>query len=425
MRKFLFVSFFIFLFIINCKSDDGVGFIYKDKIYKKHIKTVLLYKQGWELSYPIINLNSDDLLELSFDDLDSTTNNYSYTIIHCNSDWTKSSIMPFDYIEGFNDNPINDYDFSINTTIKYTHYYLTIPNNDVQLKISGNYIIKVYKDYNQDSVVFTKRFSVLNQQVNISAAVKKPTLIEYTNTSQEIDFSIIHNNFPIDDPFNNLKVIVKQNNRSDNAIKNLNPLFIKDNMLIYDYDEDNLFFGGNEYRNFDIKTLKYKTENINTIQYIKPYYHVELSTDNKRTFRRYFYHKDLNGKCIIENVDGHGDDLDADYVYVYFTLPFDQPFIDGKLYVFGQLSNWSCTKENEMTYNYERKMYELRMLLKQGYFDYEYAFVKTANNKIDDTFIEGSHFETENDYSISVYYRDFSSNYDQLIGYSVVNSIVR
>ena len=424
MRKFLFISFFIFLFIIDCKSDDGVGFVYNNKIYKKNIKTVLLYKQGWELSYPIINLSSDEVLKLSFDDLDSTTNNYSYTIIHCEADWTESSVIPFDYVEGFNDNPINDYDFSINTTVRYTHYYLTIPNNDIQLKLSGNYIIKVYQDYNKDSVIFTKRFSVVDQQININSLVKKATLFEYSNTSHEIDFSIIHT-FPIDDPFNSLKVIVKQNNRADNAITNLKPLFIRDNVLIYDYDEDNLFPGGNEFRNFDIKSLRYKTEHVNTIIYIKPYYHVELTTDNKRTFQRYFYNRDLNGKYMIKNVDGQDDELDADYVYVYFTLPLDQPLIDGNLYVFGQLSNWNCNKQNQMTYNYERKIYELRMLLKQGYYNYEYAFVKTGTNKIDNTFIEGSHFETEDDYSIYVYYRDFSSNYDQLIGYTITNSVVR
>ncbi|MCK5822656.1 MAG: DUF5103 domain-containing protein [Bacteroidales bacterium] len=418
--------FFLFIFSVGkCKSEDDINFVYKNKIYKKDIKTVLLYKQGWELSYPIINLNSDEVLKLSFDDLDSTINNFFYTIIHCNSDWTESNIMPFDYIEGFNDNPINDYDFSINTTFKYSHYYLTIPNNDIRLKLSGNYVIKVYQDYNQDSVVFTKRFSILDQQVNINAVVKKPIIIEYSNTSQEIDFSIIHNSFPIDDPYNNLKVIIRQNNRFDNSIKNLKPLFVKDNLLIYDYDEDNLFTGGNEFRDFDIKTLRYKTQHVNAIQFIDPFYHVEMATDNKRTFSRYFYHKDLNGRYIIKNVDGHGDELDADYVYVYFTLPFDQPFIDGNLYVFGQLSNWNCTKQNQMAYNYERKMYELRMLLKQGYYDYEYAFVKTVTNKIDDTFIEGSHFETENDYSISVYYRDFGSDYDRLIGYSIINSVVR
>lgn len=425
MQKILLLILLLFLFITNCKSDDGVGFVYKDKIYKTYIKTVLLYKQGWELSYPIINLNSDELLELSFDDLDSTTNNYSYTIIHCDANWTESSIMPFDYMEGFDDNPINDYDFSVNTTIKYTHYHLTIPNNDIQLKLSGNYIIKVYQNYNKDSVVFTKRFSIVNQQVNINAVVKKPTLVEYSNTSHEIDFSIIHNSFPIDDPFNSIKVIIKQNNRSDNAISNLKPLFVKDNILIYDYDEGNLFAGGNEFRSFDIKSLRYKTERVNTILYIKPYYHVKLATDNKRTYLRYFYKKDLNGRYMIKNVDGMGDELDADYVYVYFTLPLDQPLIDGNLYVFGQLSNRNCTKQNKMTYNYETKMYELRMLLKQGYYDYEYAFVKKNTKKIDNTFIEGSHFDTEDDYSIYVYYRDFSLNYDQLIGYTIINSVVR
>ena len=396
---------------------------YQDFTYKENIKTVLLHKEGWELSYPIIELNGEVKLKLSFDDFNAYVRNYSYTLIHCDADWRESDLLPSDYIEGFVENQIYNYDYSFNTLHKYIHYYLTIPNEDIQPKLSGNYILKVYENYDENDIVLTKRFAIVDSDVDIYAGVKRPSLASYRNSGQEIDFTIQYNFYQINDPFTEIKVVITQNNRWDNAITDLKPLFIRNNNLIYDYNEENVFPGGSEYRSFDIKSIRYQTEYIKQIYLRKPYYHIELYPDKPKPFKVYFFENELNGKYYIDIQEENNSETDADYVFVHFYLPYDVPLIDGNIFVFGALSDWNFTKINQMVYNYEKKTYELTMLLKQGYYNYEYVFVKEGENKANNILIEGSHYETENDYLIYVYHRDNRFRYDKLIGIKIINSL--
>ncbi len=396
---------------------------YENYIYKENIKTILLHKQGWELSYPIINLNSEDKLKLSFDDLDGDIKDYYYTIIHCDASWQPSDLLPADYIEGFIENQIQDYKYSFNTLYRYIHYNLIIPNENIKPKISGNYILKVYEDYDETNLVLTKRFVIVEHKVTISANVKRATLLDLRRSSHEIDFTLSYSAYSINNPYRDIKVVIAQNNRWDNVITNLKPLFVKYNELVYDYEEGNVFSGGSEYRYFDIKSVRYQSDRIWKIHYEKPYYHIYLFNDEKRTFKIYYFYQDLNGKCFIKIQEGEDSEVEADYVYVHFTLPYDSPIIDGNIYVFGGLSDWSFNTNNQMKYNFDKKAYELTMLLKQGYYNYEYVCVKDGSKVADNTFIEGSHYETENDYIIYIYHRDISSRYDKLIGFEIVNSL--
>ncbi len=396
---------------------------YENYIYKENIKTILFHKQGWELTYPIINLNSEDKLKLSFDDLDGDIKDYYYTIIHCDANWQPSDLLPADYIEGFIENQIQDYKYSFNTLYRYIHYNLIIPNENIQPKISGNYILKVYEDYDETNLVLTKRFVIVEHKVTISANVKRATLLDLRKSSHEIDFTLSYSAYSINNPYRDIKVVIAQNNRWDNVITNLKPLFVKYNELVYDYEEDNVFSGGSEYRYFDIKSVRYQSDRIWKIHYEKPYYHIYLFNDEKRTFKIYYFYQDLNGKCFIKVQEGEDSEVEADYVYVHFTLPYDSPIIDGNIYVFGGLSDWSFNTNNQMKYNFDKKAYELTLLLKQGYYNYEYVHLKDGSKVADNTFIEGSHYETENDYIIYVYHRDVNSRYDKLIGFEIVNSL--
>ncbi|MCK4663927.1 MAG: DUF5103 domain-containing protein [Bacteroidales bacterium] len=397
---------------------------YDNHIYKENIKTVLLHRDGWELSYPVIMLNSEDKLKFSFDDLDADIKDYYYTLLHCNSDWTPSNLTTFDYIDGFIKNKIPDYENSFNTLIRYTHYNLILPNDDFWFKLSGNYLLKIFEDYDEENPVITRRLFVVQQEVGIKVSVKQPVMIEKRNNSHEIDFSIEYQQNQILNPYRDIKVVIAQNNRWDNAIDDLEPLFVKDDILIYDYDQNNLFKAGSEFRHFDIKSLRYLTDKVNDIKFISPDYHVKLFTDEKRSFKRYFFDQDLNGKYLIKVQERNNAETEAEYVYVYFQLNMEFPLIHGNLYVFGGLSDWRCEKNNLMTYNYENKCYELKMLLKQGYYNYEYVYLEDGILNIDNNYIEGSHYETENDYLIFIYHRDLSLNYDKLVGFQIVNSVI-
>jgi len=403
-------------------TDDNQGII-PDIVYRESIKSVLFHRTGWELSYPVIELNSPDQITLSFDDLTDEIRNYSYTIIHCDANWIPSSIPVEEYLEGFSNNQIYDYSLSSNTYVGYVHYTLNVPNDDVRLLLSGNYIVKVLEDNDEDKVAMTKHFAVTESQVKIDAKVIRPLTQPYLDSGHEIIFSLYYDQLDIVDPLTEIQVRVSQNNRSDLVLNDLKPLTIKEGMLDYSAHRNNILPGGNEYRSFEMKNLKYQSGSVKNIEFINPYYHVELMPDKPRNKIAYFFNEDLNGRYFIDIQGSTKKTTDADYVFVHFTLLDDSPFPDGQVYVFGALTNWAIGNNNKMEYNAERKCYEATLLLKQGYYNYEYVFVSDKTHVIDPFDIEGSFYEAENDYLIYVYYRPSNARYDRLVGYSLVNSL--
>lgn len=396
---------------------------YEDYIYRPEIKTVRFYDENFELSQPIINLLSQEKLKLSFDDLDADLKNYSFTVIHCNANWEPSDLMPAEYIDGFQESVISDYRYSFNTLEKYTHYNAYFPNTNMKATKSGNYILKVFVDGNPDNIVLTKRFFVYENKIMIQSRVSAASIIADRNFKQEVDFTINHTGYQITNPYTDLHVVIAQNNRWDNSKTSLRPLFVKDMELVYDYDEDNVFTGGNEFRNFDMKSIRYHSERIGTVKYDSSSgTHVYLLPDEKRTFKRYTTVSDLNGNYVVKIQEGNNSEVEADYCFVHFFLPYDDVLTDGNLYVFGAYNSWKCNRENLMIYNEKRFGYEATLFLKQGYYNYEYAFLKDDAPAADNTLIEGMHSETENDYTIYVYHRQQRTFYDQLIGVKRFNS---
>jgi hypothetical protein len=407
-------------------ADDYYGSTsmrYEDYVYRSYIKSIQLHDVSFELSQPILNLDSQEQLQLSFDDLQADLKNYSYTVIHCNSNWEPSDLMSAEYIDGFADNNINNYSYSLNTLQKYTHYDVVFPNSSMRITKSGNYLLKVYDSGDPESVVITKRFFVYQNKVMVTARVSGASIIADRNYKQEIDFTINHTGYNILNPYADLKVVITQNNRWDNAKKGLKPLFVKDHELVYDYDEDNVFTAGNEYRYFDIKSIRYLSERVYKASIDSMGNQITLYNDDKRTFKRYYSQSDINGKYLIKTQEGKDSNREADYCYVKFFLPNDEVFMNGNLYVFGAFNNWACTKENLMKYNPTRFGYECTLYLKQGYYNYEYAFLKDGSLEADNTVIEGMHYETENDYTIYIYHKQQGTFYDQLIGVKRLNSM--
>jgi hypothetical protein len=393
--------------------------IYKNETFNRQIKTVLCHNTIDELSLPIINLNSAEQLLISFDDLDTDIKDYYFTIIHCKSDWTASDLMQSEYIDGFTDEPITNYEFSFNTLQKYSHYSFNFPTEELKPLLSGNYVFKIYEQ-GGETIAF-KRFMVLETMLTIKAEVRRATLVDDRKTKHEIDFIIKHPNITIADPFSDIKVTIKQNNRGDNAITDLKPLFVKNNELIYDYQEDNTFWGNNEFRHFDIKSLRYQSERIKEIIFDSTYHHVYLFNDRKRPYDRYSIEPDINGKFLIKSQEGWKSSIEADYAFVHFTLPVDH-ISYGELYVIGEFTNWQLEAANKLKYNADKMQYEASIYLKQGYYNYHYALKDTATNRVDVSFIEGTHYQTRNDYYIYVYYRAVGDRYDRFVGFLKTSS---
>ncbi len=224
-------------------------------------------------------------------------------------------------------------------------------------------------------------------------------------------------------PHDDIKIKIRQNNREDNEVAGLKPMYIRENMLIYDYSEENVFPGGNEFRYFNTKNERFTGESIEEISYFRPYYHFTLLPDQVRRGKGYGYYKDLNGQFYIDREHVRDPLVEADYVMVHFTLPLEEPLLGGYVYVYGELSGRECKLRNRMQYNVEHKQYELTMLLKQGFYAYQYAYVSGDSKSYNLKNIEGSFYETENDYQIFIYHQPISSRHEQLIGYARLNSM--
>lgn len=397
---------------------------YEDFIYNDNIRTVTFNEISWEQSPPLIRLNSTQQLKFGFDDLARDIKDYSYSLIHCNANWEPSGLIPAEYMDGFLEENITNFKRSFNTLQQYVHYEMVFPTSNFKMTKTGNYILKIYENGKPDNPTITRRFCVFEDLVNVAANVHQATIVEDRNYRQEVDFSIFHQNYNLTNPYSDLKVVVTQNDRWDNAIYSLKPMFVKDRELTYDYDSDNTFNGGNEFRYFDFKNLYYNSEFVRKTIRDTLTNHVFLFPAERRSFKRYLTQKDINGKFVIRyNNNNQNGNYEADYAWVHFQLPYDMELTDGSVYVFGALSNWQCKNEFRMKFNPQTMCYELAAYLKQGYYNYNFVFLKDGNKKADETYFEGSHYETENEYTIYVYHRQIGSNYDQLIAVKKSNSI--
>jgi hypothetical protein len=426
--RIIFLTIFLsnILFLLHGQQSYPDSLIYSNHIFNEKIKTVQLYKEGWNLSYPVIKLNSNDKLILHFDLLDDQAETYYYTFIHCDKDWKKSDIFQNDYLDGYTENPIEDYETSFNTTVGYFHYKFSFPNDRVSLKLSGNYILVIYPVDKPGEPAITQRLIVTEDAVKINVNAHRPQMTKNNNTHQQVDFTVNYSGLNINDPYRNVYAFILQNGRWDNAKRNLKPDFYGNNELKYNSLSDkNIFQGGNEYRYFDIKSIRYQTEYVKRIDFVIPNYNVYLYPSENREFKPYFYWQDFNGKYYIAVEDGKKYDTDADYVYVYLTLPSKQMISEGKIYVSGGLNNWTFNKNNLMTYNSERAEYECTTLLKQGWYNYEFVFLKDGSTDGTATIFEGSHYETENDYNVLIYYRNPRDRYDRVVGSITFNTLNR
>lgn len=396
---------------------------YKDHVYIETIKSVIIHGSDWVYSPPVLDMNGEKTLDFYFDDLSENTKNFKYTYILCDANWKPVDLPQIEYLDGFFEDEITEYYFSRNTRKPYIHYRVQLPSENMKPTKSGNYILKVwYNDNGEEKLAITRRFYVNEDILSISANVKPDTDIKTRNYRQEVDFEINAGTFQIIDPYQNLHVVIQQNGRYDNAITNLKPRLVKGTILDYNYESGNIFDATNEFRFFDIKSLSYNSENIASIEKRADTYHVILTNDQRRPYQRYISSDDINGRLLIKNDDGYDSNIEGEYVWVHFFLEYPNPLTEGSVYIMGALTDWDFTDANKMDYDFDRKGYSDSLLLKQGYYNYLYAFLPNNSSVADDAFIEGRHYEADNDYTIYVYYREPGEVYDRLLTVISVNS---
>lgn len=407
-------AFFFFLYALTAGNQASAQII---AVGHSHIRTCQVVANGDAFAPPVIRLDEDEQIELSFDELSHEYHRYQYTLTHCNADWISSSLPENEYLEGFNDNPIEDYAVSFNTTMPYTHYRLTLPNDDVRLKLSGNYLITVYDTDADDPThpVLTAGFSVLDPQVSISAQVSTNTDIDHNLGHQQVSFSIAHRGYTIRNPHTELKPVVRQNNRMDNQVSGLQPSYISTDRIIYEHNRALIFQAGNEYRRFETVSTRYLPLGVEDLRLHDPYYHATLYTAQPRT-SNYIYDQDQDGHYLIRYDQAQDQDTEADYFFVHFSLYSPTPLAGGDLYLQGAFTGNCFDNNTRLNYNTKTHTYETVQLLKQGAYNYLYLFLPHGSDRGSTAQVEGDFHQTENEYLILIYHRPFGLRYDKLIG---------
>jgi len=394
---------------------------YETNVFSNQIKSLRVEVAGELISEPFIELNGDQVLEVNFDVLNHAQGRYAYSIIHCDADWKKSMLSPIEYMDGFQRMTIDDYGQAMTTTTHYTNFRLMLPNDNIRFKVSGNYVVQVYEENSPDKILFNARFGVYERLIGIDATVSSNTDIAFNNGYQQVSFQLNTQRIPISYPQSELKIFVSQNNRIDNIATDFQPSMIGNNRLTYEHIRNLIFEAGNEYRRIEFLTHRFNGLGIERIQYFNPYYNAEVMIDRSRARQSYQYDQDHNGRFFVQCLSCQFPDTESDYYIVHFA--YASPLIPGgNIHLLGNLFHNRIDENSRMNYNRETGQYEKAVLLKQGHYNYQYLFVPQGEAKGLLTMTEGDFFQTENEYTILVYYRPMGGRFDRLVGKTTIRN---
>ena len=406
---------FLYLLLVAIISYSQVE---KEIIPPYNFKTISFLQNGQNV-IPIFRLG--DSFQFVFDDLYGTEANYFYTITHCDYDWKPSQLAKQEYLNGFDDQRIQDYSNSLTTLQLYSHYKLTFPNRLTQFRVSGNYLIKILDD--DKNIVFTKKFMLYEELVSVPMQVRRARNVAIVEKKHNIEFSIKSAIINFQSPLQNVKVMLLQNGKFETAITNIKPQFTIGNDLIYRYDKETQFWAGNEFLFFENKNILAANNTIAKIDSKGGLYNAYLYTSQARANSPYTYYPDINGNYIVKNIGRENNEIEADYAWVFFSLSAPAFYEKKSIYVNGMFNNFAIGEENKMDYNAEKGIYEKALLIKQGFTNFQYV-IADSNGKIDEeNAIDGNFFQTEDNYFVLVYYKENNQRYDRIIGKGIASSI--
>jgi hypothetical protein len=384
-----------------------------------NIKTVS-FVQSNENVVPIFKLG--DGFQFQFDDLFGNEANYYFEIVHCDYDWNPTDIPKTDYMKGFDGQRIQEYENSINTLQIYSHYKLPIPNQYMQLRISGNYILKILDESRE--VILSRKFILYEDLVTVPLQIKRARTPNYLDYKHNLEFSVKSQAINFQNPLKNVKVTLFQNGQLNTPIKNIVPQYTIGNDLIYKYDTETQFWAGNEFLYFDNSDIRSAGNNISRIDSSNGIYNTNLYTHNARANYPYSVTPDVNGKFVVRNISATKNEIEADYAWVYFSLSAPAFTKNKDIYITGMFNNYSLSPEYKMDFNAAKNIYEKAILIKQGFTNFQYQIADDKGNIDGENAIDGNFWQTENEYTILVYYRENNDRYQKVIGKATANSNV-
>ena len=380
------------------------------RFFSQNIKSIQLRPLQENNFSAIVPLGTP--LEISFDDLEADSKDYQYKIEHMTHDWKSSRLSSSQFIDGFDQNTIVNVSNSFNTLQNYTHYSVRIPNINTVITKSGNYLLSILNT--DDDVIFTRRFVLYEPSTTVGVTVERSRNSKTLNTQQTIEFIINHPKIKINNPAQEVHVVILKNNNWEEKITNLQPTFFRPNQLSYTYTNKTNFWGGNEYLNFDNKFIR--NNSLNVVKIIrKDIFHHYLYPFEFNPFRKYSYNPDINGQFVIRTLEAKDSKTEADYAMIHFTLSVEEAFSEREVYVYGAFNDFKITDENKMYFDQEERAYKANILLKQGFYNYTFA-TKETNGNINTNDVNGSFYETENEYTVIVYYKPFGSFFERVVG---------
>lgn len=404
-------------FLLACLCCAPHASAQQSATYTSRLQTLRVEVDGQWDSDPVMLLNAGQHIDITFDDLQHDYVRYTYTLTHCNADWTQSELMESDYMDGFNGCRIEDYAPSLGTAMLYNHYTLRLPNDDVRrLLVSGNYRVDIRED-GDDEPVATACFSVVEPRVGITISPTSNTDIDTYESHQQVDFSVNHSTYKVDHPEQDFRYAILQNGRWDNHASVQHPTYVRGGELVFSHNRNLIFPAGNEWRRMEVLDDNVPTMRIDSMTLEGDYYHAYVMTDLQRT--AYLYDEDQNGRVYVRNGDDEESDTQSEYYITHFRLQMPQA-AGGSLYLCGQFSNGQFDERHRMDYDVLDHAYHIQLPLKQGSYNYMYIYVPDGDTRGETYPAEGDFYQTENEYSVFVYHRPFGERYDRLVGHQTI-----
>lgn len=417
------LSFIFFLIVFFARSVVFAAENTEQGVFNERVKSLQVHSATDNLSTgtPVIVLGTPEAIVIDFDILEDDRRYMRYELIHCNSNWQPSGLSYLEYLDGFNEGTIEDYEFSSATSVAYVHYRLVIPNEQLNIRLSGNYVVRIYDEEDPDETLIRARFSVSEQTAPISAFVTSRTDVDYNRKHQQIELEIDFERTPVSDIFSEVLVTVQQNGRPD-AVHNIaHPLRISGRRGIYEHLPELIFEAGNEYRRFETVSNSWTGMNVDAVEYHAPYYNHYLQTDAPRSSSQYLYDQTLSGGYVVREYNSSDSDTEADYVVVHFSLEMPELF-NTDIFIDSDAFNRTMGPESRMIYNRGTGRYEKAALLKQGAYSYQYLAVPQGRLTGNTETVEGDKYQTGNQYAVNVYTRLPGERYDRLIGHALIFS---
>lgn len=420
LKKLILPFVVLVLTVVQCWGAERYDT--RTQTFNPSFRTLQVKLVGNDYFPPIITSGLGDYIMISFDEISPDLSYLRYSLVHCNADWQPSDLVETEYVSGFNYANIENYEFSSGTFSNYVHYSFTLPNDDMQMLVSGNYLVRVYREDDPDQILLQARFSVSENAVGVYTSITSRTDVDYNSQHQQLSFEIDTKSYEVRDIYSDFKIYVSQNSRLDNEVYIDRPLSANSKTATYDHLRSLIFPAGNEYRRMETVATSYYTMGVQSMTYHHPYYHATLFTDEPRVETQYLYDQTQMGRFTVRNAEADNSDTMADYIVTHFVLNTAGPVTGGKIYLDGEFTNHLFNSSTLMKYDASTGCYYNDMLLKQGAYNYQYLFVPDGQTVGYTATIEGDKYQTVNEYLIKVYNRKPGERYDRFVGFGMIFS---